>query len=86
MSPLDWLRAKTKQKPKAGALDLREPIDDELEQLAEQLEAILTPLLGPASHEQTQRIADAKAAQVREEIATMNCPCIAIYSRCYYGH
>jgi hypothetical protein len=60
-----------------------EPTDDEIEQLHAQLEAVLTPLLGPPSREQTQRLADAKAAQVREEKAQIICPCMVIYSRCY---
>jgi hypothetical protein len=45
-----------------------EPTDDEIEQLHAQLEAVLTPLLGPPS---------------REEKAQIICPCMVIYSRCY---
>lgn len=103
MSPLDWLRAKTKPKtkyatgghvpgpkpddpppaPASPRREPREPSETEIEQLAEQLAAVLTQPLGPASYEQTQRLAAAKEAQDRQETARTNCPRIAIYSRCY---
>lgn len=84
-SGCDYTVPPTATKPAADiAVELREPTPEQVEQMATALGVIP---LGPASREQTQRIADQianeKTTEAKAEAAVVNCPCLAIYSRCY---